>query len=204
MSTAVDRPISKRREMYDKFVSGIDIEDIAESMNMTTMNAMNYIKAEEREISTTNQIRLRHLKEQTALANEEHRQKVQSRLTGKYDEAIEALLSGKKMVVETAKDGTVTIHEFVDTDVVAAGVREFRKTVSMEERPAPPQTIIQNINQGNAVNVTAGPKFDFESELKKIRKAQKEGNPEKYLEAEVVTVDGIELPPEDPKEDLGF
>jgi hypothetical protein len=103
-------------------------------------------------------------------------------------DALDKLLDGKKIMVSRDKEtGAFHMKEIDDPDVMATGLELYRKTVSLEEKPAQAPTIVNvQQNQNNSQQPPGG--WSFESILAKIREEQKRVG--SVFEAEVKEVGG--------------
>lgn len=118
--------------------------------------------------------RINKLKLKAQLDNEELRDKIRSRLGDKLLQAIESMLEGQQVIVSKDKEtGAILTETITNPKIQAVGVEQFRKAVSLEEKPAPPQTIV-NVQQNNSTPSASSEGLDFESRLRAIRQKQRE------------------------------
>ena len=102
------------------------------------------------------------------LVNEEIRQQLRRQLGPKAIEAMGSLLSGDRVDVwRDRKTGVIHTATVYDPEVRLQGVEQFRKAVSLEEKPAVPQTVV-NVQQNNETSISSAG-YDFESRLRSIR-----------------------------------
>jgi len=167
--------------IYMRHTAGESIEDIAASDNMPVAKVQKLIQEgatfEGQRVAT----KLQHLREQGALQNEELRLRLRDECSPLVGAAIVMLLKGKKKVVVTDEEGHAKIEEIDDIGMIVKGIELYRKTVSLEEKPAATSIVMQNNIQQNTatahINAGNGDVLDFESAIARIRKKQMESLP---------------------------
>jgi len=139
------------------------------------------------------------LRIQAQIDNERTRKKARTRLEGKFLSAMDHLLTGERTAIEVNKEsGEVTLKTYTDPDVLAVGVEQYRKAVTLEEKPQPAPGMVLNL-QNNTINqgTPSSGGRTFEERLLLIRQKQKQlgggvveseksAEPE-YIEAEIIT-----------------
>lgn len=136
-------------ERFHRFQSGEDMVTIAsrdglsvDAIKTSVRRGWNMFEAEQ-------QIKLKHLKYQAAIANEEIRSDVRERVKNDIVTAIQGLLKGERTIAEVSRaTGEVTLHTYIDPEMVALGIEAARKTISLEEKPSVGGTVV-NIQQNN-------------------------------------------------------
>jgi hypothetical protein len=173
MSPGGIRPLGKSLDVqrFERFIAGETALEIAEADGITPKNAEKSIRQGMLSEQARGQAELVQLQTQSAIDAEHLRKKVRETLKDKVPVAIETLLSGARTVVSKKNDGTLQSETFVDPDVVAVGLQEFRRTVAMDQKPGP-AVAITNITQTNVQNNGDAGLFDFESALEEIRRKQ--------------------------------
>jgi len=85
---------------------------------------------------------------EAAIDKEEIRKSIRNRLADKFGKALGTLLSGERnLPCRDRKTGKIRIRKFVDPKVLAVGLEQFRKTVSLVEQPAPMAVILTDVPQ---------------------------------------------------------
>lgn len=133
------------------------------------------------------------------LVNEKIRRNARKRLGGKFLAGLEKLLDGERVVVSKNKlTGEITLETITDPDVIVEGLKQFRETVSLQERPAAPQTniSISTTQQNNTNHFQA---TDREDILDRIRRNQQDAKP-KTIKATAIEISEAELIPDVPPE----
>lgn len=188
---------------YERFRAGESIDQIALSDNIDVDHALKSVRIGWQMFEAQQQIRLRELKYAATIENEEIRSELRNRVKEKLIAAVETLLDGERTVVEVNKiTGEVTIHKFIDLEMVALGIEAARKAISLEEKPQPMQTMI-NIQNNAAENPIRTEGMSYEERMERIQIAQSSGpqapaqdpetEPAKVVDVEVVENDTEEL-----------
>lgn len=185
-----------------RHASGESPEEIADSDGVSVDTVMQSLKKGSDIENTRVTLRIMEMRGRRAIETEELRQQMQQEFAEKYKKALSHLLEGKAVVIERLADGTVNIKEYVDPKVLVAGMDQFRKSVSMDEKPAVPTTVV-NVNQQNntQTNTLVDKKYDFETMLETIRAKQKAADPGKFIEGEIAEVtdnEAVNIPPVPP------
>ena len=85
---------------------------------------------------------------EAVIDKEELRRLIRKRFAHKFIKALGILLSGEKtLVCRDRKTGKIRLHKFVDPKVLAVGVEQYRKTVNLEEKPAPVAITFAHVHQ---------------------------------------------------------
>lgn len=167
---AIDDSMAARR--YERFKQGQSLEEIAEEDNVKVDTVrLDVLHFEKKfEILTQNAIMRERLDGE--LENEKLRKLIRSKVHKKVLKAIETMVDGKRKYVsfDQAQGKYVTITA-VDYQMMLAGLKEFQKLVSLEQKPQVPTTVV-NVNQTNTTNVAQNE--DFEERMRRIRQQQKE------------------------------
>ena len=107
------------------------------------------------------------------LKNEKIRALIRNQLGQKYITALELLLDGQKSVVIKNEAGFEEVVTITDLEAVANGLKHFRESISLQERPAAPQTniVVDNRQQTANLRIT-----DREQMIDRIRSQQALGH----------------------------
>lgn len=85
---------------------------------------------------------------EVVIHNERFRKRIRKRFEDKVIDALGRLLSGERTLIEKdRKTGEVRFHKFIDLELIARGIEQYRKTTSLEEKPAPVALSIVNVQQ---------------------------------------------------------
>jgi hypothetical protein len=192
---AIDDSVGARR--YERFKQGQSLEEIAEEYNVKVDTVrLDVLHFEKKfELLTQNAIMRERLEGE--LENEKLRKLIRSKVHKKVLKAIETMVDGKRKYVsfDQAQGKYVTITA-VDYQMMLAGLKEFQKLVSLEQKPQVPTTVV-NVNQTNNTNVAQNE--DFEERMRRIRQQQKESMAAAAAE-KIVDVEPIEEEEEVDKE----
>jgi len=184
---AIDDSVGARR--YERFKQGQSLEEIAEEYNVKVetvrMDILHYEK--KFELLTQNAIMRERLEGE--LENEKLRKLIRTKVHKKVLKAIEIMVDGKRKYVsfDQSKGAYVTITA-VDYQMMLAGLKEFQKITSLEQKPQVPTTVV-NVNQSNTTNVAQNE--DFEERMRRIRQQQKDSMAAAAAE-KIVDVEPIE------------
>lgn len=159
---------------YRRHAEGESISDIAAADGINRKLAQESVTRGQKMFEGEQLLKLKTMKYQGAIDNETIRTEVRRRIADKIAGKIEDLLSGQRPIVEINKiTGEVTIKMVIDPEVVALGLEHARKTISLDEKPAAGQTVV-NI-QNNQTNVSEGQaerESSYEERLQRIRSRQ--------------------------------
>jgi hypothetical protein len=194
---------SKDRDRYDRFTAGEAIADIAVTDDITPEKAIMSVRQGGMMAEAEQMLELRGIKHASALAVEKLRTKARIQNETRILDGLETLLKGKRTITSIDKEtGQILTEVIDDPEVISMGLEHARKILSIDERPAPNQTIVSiNNNQQNNFGESQGPKAEtYEERLKRIRNRQlSESRTEPVvMEAEVIKAETI-VTPEEPK-----
>lgn len=191
---AVDDSTASKR--YERYRSGKTIEQIAEADGVKPETVKLDILAYGKKFELLTQNAIQRERLEGELSNEKLRTAIRARVHKKVLKSIETMVDGKRKFVsfDQTKGKYVTITA-VDYQMMLAGIREFQKLVSLEQKPSVPHTIV-NVNQ---TNVTTGRTEDFEERIRRIKQEQKESIA--AAEAKVIDVEPIEEEVEEEKKE---
>jgi len=184
---AIDDSVGARR--YERFKQGQSLEEIAEEYDVKVetvrLDILHYEK--KFELLTQNAIMRERLEGE--LENEKLRKLIRTKVHKKVLKAIEIMVDGKRKYVsfDQSKGAYVTITA-VDYQMMLAGLKEFQKITSLEQKPQVPTTVV-NVNQSNTTNVAQNE--DFEERMRRIRQQQKDSMAAAAAE-KIVDVEPIE------------
>ena len=184
---ATDDSVSAKR--YQRFKKGETIEQIAKKDGVKVETIRLAILAFDKKFELLTQNAIVRERLEGELSNEKLRAAIRSRVHHKVLKAIDHLVTGDRKYVsfDQTKGEFVTV-EAKDFNMMLAGIKEFQKLVSLEQKPAVPTTVV-NVNQTNVNNPAHGE--DFEERMRRIKKQQKESI--EAAEAEkVIDVEPIE------------
>lgn len=193
--TALARRKSVHVLRYERFRTGESFEDIAVAENITEQTAITSVQKGQREVEMRTAFEIAEARQTAVYENEKQRGRLRKQLATHFEAAMKALLEGKRVITSIDKaTGAILTQEILDPEILASGVEQYRKSISLEEKPVA-QTQI-NIQQNNTLNNGdgGGRGFDYETTLSNIRKSQKEAAP--ALEAEYQVVEEAPGEPE--------
>lgn len=184
---AIDDSVGARR--FERFKQGKSLEEIAQEDNVKVDTVkLDVLHFEKKfELLTQNAIMRERLEGE--LENEKLRKLIRSKVASKVLKAIETMVEGKRKFVsfDQTKGKYVTITS-TDFQMMLAGLKEFQKLVSLEQKPQVPTTVV-NVNQTNNTNTAQNE--DFEERMRRIRQQQKESMAAAAAE-KIVDVEPIE------------
>lgn len=190
---ATDDSVAAKR--YQRFKQGETIEEIAEADDVKVETIRLAILAFDKKFALLTQNAIVRERLDGELSNEKLRAAIRSRVHNKVLKAIDTLVTGERKYVsfDQAKGKFVTVKA-TDFNMMLAGIREFQKLVSLEQKPAAPQTVV-NVNQTNVNNPAHGE--DFEERMRRIKQKQKESIAAAEAEKKVIDVEPVEEEEED-------
>jgi len=167
---AIDDSLGARR--YERFKQGQSLEEIAEEDNVKVDTVRIDVLAFEKKFELLTQTTIMRERLDGELENEKLRKLIRSKVYQKAIKAVETLVEGKRKFVsfDQAKGKYVTVTA-TDFQMMLAGLKEFQKIVSLEQKPQVPSTVV-NVNQTNNTQVNQGE--DFEERMRRIKQQQKE------------------------------
>lgn len=190
---AVDDSLASKR--YERYRSGKTVEQIAKADGVKPETVRLDILAYEKKYELLTQNAIQRERLEGELSNEKLRTAIRARVHKKVLKSIDVMVEGKRKFVsfDQASGKYVTITA-VDYQMMLAGIKEFQKLVSLEQKPSVPHTVV-NVNQ---TNVTTGRTEDFEERIRRIKQEQKESIA--AAEAKVIDVEPIEEEVEEEEE----
>lgn len=193
---ATDDSVAAKR--YQRFKKGETIEEIAEADDVKVETIRLAILAFDKKFALLTQNAIVRERLDGELSNEKLRAAIRSRVHNKVLKAIDTLVTGERKYVsfDQTKGKFVTVKA-TDFNMMLAGIREFQKLVSLEQKPAAPQTVV-NVNQTNVNNPSHGE--DFEERMRRIKQKQKESIAAAEAAEKVIDVEPVE---EEEEEDEG-
>lgn len=185
----------QKKDLYHRYIAGETIEElsIAEGMEVKLVQRL----IDDYRVTRRTQVaeQQREAREQINANNERMRKEIQEEHGPKFKVAIGKLLEGTTQVVVKDSDGNQKVVDVVDHSAIAVGIDKYRKTASLEEKPA--QVQITNLQQNNTVNnptAPSAPRFDFETSIANLKKAKEANKVEEYLSGETIDVVPERLP----------
>ncbi len=153
---------SKGLIRYEMFVAGKSFQEIAEEENVSVDTVRGSIREEKVRRNLELRDRVEH-------ENNRLRRRAQRELEDAFLDALKKLLQGQKEVPFSVSGGDIVSRFIEDPKALMLGIEQYRKTVSLEEKPMQAPTTVVNVQQNN------GPRApDFEERMRRIRKAQQE------------------------------
>jgi len=185
---AVDDTVGARR--YERYRTGKTIEEIAEEDGVKVLTVRQDVLAYENKFEFLTQNAIMRDRLEGELENEKLRKLIRSKVASKVLKAVDTLVEGKRKYVsfDQQKGEYVTVTA-TDFQMMLAGLKEFQKLVSLEQKPQVPTTVV-NVNQTN--NNTAPESEDFEERMRRIKQQQKESIAAAEAEKNIVDVEPIE------------
>jgi len=147
---------------YEMFRAGKSFQEIAEEENVSVETVRGSIREEKVR-------RNRERRERVEYDNIRLRRRVQRKLEDDYLSALKKLLQGQKEVPFSVTGGDIVSRFIEDPKALMLGIEQYRKTVSLEEKPMQAPTTVVNVQQNNRPLAP-----DFEERMRRIRKAQQE------------------------------
>ena len=185
---AVDDTVGARR--YERYRTGKTIEEIAEEDGVKVLTVRQDVLAYENKFEFLTQNAIMRDRLEGELENEKLRKLIRSKVASKVLKAVDTLVEGKRKYVsfDQQKGEYVTVTA-TDFQMMLAGLKEFQKLVSLEQKPQVPTTVV-NVNQTN--NNNAPESEDFEERMRRIKQQQKESIAAAEAEKNIVDVEPIE------------
>ncbi len=156
---------SKGLIRYEMFVAGKSFQEIADEENISLETVRGSIREEKVR-------RNLELRERVEHANNRLRRRVQRELEDAFLSALKRLLQGQKEVPFSVAGGDIVSRFIEDPKALMLGIEQYRKTVSLEEKPAPSHTTQIHVQQTNS----SRPPDKMEEIIARIRKRQIEGH----------------------------
>jgi len=174
---------------YEMFRAGKTIQEIADEEDISVETVRGSIREEKVRSNLEVRERVEH-------ANNRLRRRVQRKLENDYLSALKKLLQGQKEVPFSVSGGEIVSRFIEDPKALMLGIEQYRKTVSLEEKPMQAPTTVVNVQQNNG---TRAP--DFEERMRRIRKQQEESIAAAEAE-KVVDVEAEEVEEKGPEWDF--
>ncbi len=167
---AIDDSVGARR--YERFKQGESLEEIAEKDKVKVDTVRMDVLAFEKKFELLTQNAIMRERLDGELENEKLRKLIRSKVHKKVLKSIDLMVEGKRKFVsfDQAKGKYITVTA-VDYQMMLAGIKEFQKLVSLEQKPQVPTTVV-NVNQTN--NTSVAQSEDFEERMRRIKQQQKE------------------------------
>ncbi len=153
---------SKGLIRYEMFMGGKTVQEIADEENVSVET----VKGSIREEKVRRNLELR---ERVEHENNRLRRRVQRNLEDDYLSALKRLLQGQKEVPFSVAGGHIVSRFIEDPKALMLGIEQYRKTVSLEEKPMQAHTTVVNVQQNNRPVAE-----DFEERIRRLRKEQEE------------------------------
>jgi len=135
---------------YEMFVAGKSFQEIAEEENVSVETVRGSVREEKVRRNLA-------LRERVEYENNRLRRRVQRELEDAFLSALKRLLQGQKEVPFSVAGGDVVSRFIEDPKALMLGIEQYRKTVSLEEKPAPSHTTqILNVQQNNSLERATG------------------------------------------------
>ena len=147
---------------YEMFIAGKTVQEIADEENVSVETVRGSIREEKVR-------RNLELRERVEHDNNRLRRRAQRELENDFLSALKRLLQGQKEVPFSVAGGDIVSRFIEDPKALMLGIEQYRKTVSLEEKPMQAPTTVVNVQQNNR---SMAP--DFEERMRRIRKAQQE------------------------------
>jgi hypothetical protein len=129
--------ISRDELWRQRFFEGETFEEIAEADNQTPEKVEAAIRRAQLRREMIGLFHLNEMKLESALENEEFRQRLRRELQHKVVKALAVLLEAKRVIASIDRDtGEITTRTVIDSKIMAFGVEQYRKATSLEEKPA--------------------------------------------------------------------
>ena len=155
---------SKGLVRYEMFVAGKSFQEIAEEENVSVDTVRGSIREEKVR-------RNLELRERVEHENNRLRRRAQRELEDAFLDALKKLLQGQKEVPFSVAGGDIVSRFIEDPKALMLGIEQYRKTVSLEEKPTQAPTTVVNVQQNNSDRPVAE---DFEERIRRLRKEQEE------------------------------
>ncbi len=176
---------SKGLLRYEMFVAGKSFQEIADEENVSVETVRGSVREEKVRRNLALRERVEH-------ENNRLRRRVQRELEDAFLSALKRLLQGQKEVPFSVAGGDVVSRFIEDPKALMLGIEQYRKTVSLEEKPAPSHsTQILNVQQ----NSIRQPPERMEEIIARIRKRQLEA----HRKAGLIDVEPIKTETKEPE-----
>ena len=192
-----------------RFQAGHTMDEIAKDDNVSLAEVQTSIETANHHEQIRKNQQLMTLRIDAQVENEKLRAHIRKKFHADVERALGLLLLGERTVVQTNKiTGELSEFKYVDVDVLATGLEHFRKSTSLEEKPAPaPGTIVNVQSNTNTTIVSSGGNgrpMTFEERIAAIRRDQQNAhavNNEPEIIEGTIEPDVIAVPPADAGDD---
>jgi len=179
---------SKGLLRYEMFIAGKSFQEIADEESVSVETVRGSIREEKVR-------RNLELRERVEHENNRLRRRAQRQLENDFLSALKKLLKGQKEVPFSVTGGNIVSRFIEDPKALMLGIEQYRKTVSLEEKPMQAHTTVVNVQQNNRPVAE-----DFEERIRRLRKEQEESikaaAADKVVDVESEEVDEEEKGPE--------
>ena len=180
---------SKSLLRYERFRAGKSFQEIADEENVSVDTVRGSIREEKVR-------RNLELRERVEHDNNRLRRRVQRKLEDDFLSALKRLLQGQKEIPFSVTGGGIVSRFIEDPKALMLGIEQYRKTVSLEEKPTQAPTTVVNVQQNNRPMAP-----DFEERIRRLRKQQEESIKAAAAE-KVVDVESEEIEEKGPEWDF--
>lgn len=195
-----------------RFESGHSMEEIARDDHVSLAEVQSSIEIAARHEQIRKNHQLMNLRQDAQIENEKIRAHYRKKFHADAETALGKLLKGEKTVVQkNALTGELSEFTYTDVDTIALGLDHYRKSITLEEKPAPaPGTVVNVQSNTNTTIVSSngnGHSMTFEERIAAIRRDQKHAHEQRSIEPEPEILDGqveseiIPSPPENAGDD---
>jgi len=153
---------SKGLLRYEMFIAGKSFQEIADEESVSVETVRGSIREEKVR-------RNLELRERVEHENNRLRRRAQRQLENDFISALKKLLQGQKEVPFSVAGGDIVSRFIEDPKALMLGIEQYRKTVSLEEKPTQAPTTVVNVQQNNRPMAP-----DFEERIRRLRKEQEE------------------------------
>jgi len=168
-------------DRYIRFQTGHSMEEIAKDDGVSFSEVQLSIESAAREDHVRRQRALIDLRMEAQIENEKIRKRTRIKFASEAETALGKLLIGERTVVQKNKEtGELSLFSYTDVDTIALGLEHFRKSISLEEKPAPAPGMVVNVQSNTTQNnilggpMNGGKPMSFEERIQMIRQKQRE------------------------------
>lgn len=186
-------------DRFIRFQSGQSMEEIANDDKVALSDVQMSIESAARDDHIRKQRELVNLRMDAQIENERIRKRTRSKFSADADVALGKLLVGERTVVQKNKEtGELSSFVYTDVDTIATGLEHYRKSISLEEKPAPAPGMVVNVQSNTTTqNIMGGGMgsngkvMTFEERIQSIRQKQREAQ-SGIPDSEVAVDDSLE------------
>lgn len=171
------RPAGLDNDRFVRFQCGHSMEDIALDDGVTLAVVQASIETAARDDQIRKQRELVDLRMTAQIENEKIRKRTRNKFALEAEIALGLLLKGERTVVQKNKEtGELSEFTYTDVDTVAVGLEHYRKSISLEEKPATGTVVNVQANTQNIIGggMNGGRQMTFEERIQQIRQKQRE------------------------------